>query len=313
MTRFAHPAWFYTSDEDYLAALVPFITDGLAAGDPVAAAVPTPRLDLLRDALGGTAREVYLQDMAVVGANPGRILSSVLTEFADRHPDRHVRIVGEPVWGARDSADYPACVRHEALTNLAFADRHATILCPYDVAVLPPHVLADARVTHPEIWSTAGRDASDHYAPDQAISKYNLPIPHPAHATTFTVTTPAGVRAARTAITRAAAAAGLDTAGRADLEIIVTELATNSLTHGGGHCEIALWTENALLLCSVSDAGRFTNPLAGTTPLTAGQPSGRGLWLVHHLAHLVRVHTTEQGTTIRAYLELPTASQDQAE
>ncbi|MBT2493503.1 MEDS domain-containing protein [Streptomyces sp. ISL-96] len=37
---FVHPALFYRDDDAYLAGTIPFITDGLCAGEPVAVAVP---------------------------------------------------------------------------------------------------------------------------------------------------------------------------------------------------------------------------------------------------------------------------------
>ena len=52
---FAHPALFYQGPWEYLAETVPFIREGLAADEPVAVAVPRPRLELLREALGDLA------------------------------------------------------------------------------------------------------------------------------------------------------------------------------------------------------------------------------------------------------------------
>ncbi|WP_436392332.1 hypothetical protein [Amycolatopsis sp. MEPSY49] len=49
----------------------------------------------------------------------------------------------------------------------------------------------------------------------------------------------------------------------------------------------------------------MTDPLLGRHPAPANQLGGRGLFLVHALADLVRVHTSEQGTTIRVYHSSP--------
>ncbi|OXM61064.1 MEDS domain-containing protein, partial [Amycolatopsis vastitatis] len=49
---FVHPALFYRGADEYLAGTVPFIRSGLAAGEPVAVAVPGPNLALLRAELG---------------------------------------------------------------------------------------------------------------------------------------------------------------------------------------------------------------------------------------------------------------------
>lgn len=53
--RFKHPALFYADAEAYLGGTVPFIDEGLVAGDPVAVAVTTLNLQMLRTALGSAA------------------------------------------------------------------------------------------------------------------------------------------------------------------------------------------------------------------------------------------------------------------
>ncbi len=125
---FLHSALFYRDDEEYLVSAVPFVRAGRARANPSRWRSP-PRLDLLRDALGAASREVSWLDMAEAGRNPGRIIPGVLRHFADRHGGKQVRIVGEPVWPGRTAAEYPACVQHEALINLAFAGGGAAILC----------------------------------------------------------------------------------------------------------------------------------------------------------------------------------------
>jgi DcmR-like sensory protein len=156
-TGLVHPAVFYRSDEQYLDALVPFITDGLSSGQPVGVAVPGYNLALLRRALGDDAAHVTMIDMTEVGRNPGRILPAVLHAVADPHPDVHVRIIGEPIWPGRSATAYPACVQHEALINAAFAGTDATIVCPYNAAELHPDVLTGALRTHPVQWGQTAR------------------------------------------------------------------------------------------------------------------------------------------------------------
>src|SRR4051812_42135150 len=95
---FDHPALLYRDADEYLAGTVPFVLEGLAGGEPVAVAVPGPNLQLIRDALGGDAERVLLRDMTVAGRNPGRIIPSVLLAFANAHPGRRVRLIGEPIW-----------------------------------------------------------------------------------------------------------------------------------------------------------------------------------------------------------------------
>ncbi|QFZ20977.1 sensor histidine kinase [Saccharothrix syringae] len=301
---FIHPAVFYGSDEEYLALLVPFVTDGLAQGHPVAAAVPGARLRLLREALGADAGDVLLLDMEVVGRNPGRIIPGVLRRFADAHPDAHVRIIGEPIWAGRTDTEYPACAQHEALINHAFAGRDVTIACPYDTAALAGHVLADALATHPLVWDATERTGSDRYSPDAVIERCNTPIMPVPGGHVLVVTTTAEIRAARRVAVDEAHRHGLDAERTANFALITTELVTNSLRHTGGGCRLTVWLDTDHLVCTVEDGGLLADPLAGRHPAGRDQHGGRGLLMVNALADLVRVHTGPGGTGVHAFVRL---------
>ena len=299
---FIHPALLYGSEEEYLAALVPFITDGLAAAQPVAVAVPEPKLAVLREALGTDAERVKMIDMTEAGRNPGRIIVEVLRRFADAHTHRHVRIVGEPIWPGRSADEYPACVQHEALINPAFAGRDVTIVCPYDTAGLDAQALADAHATHPEMWQADRRYRSDRYDPDDVVARYNQPFGRAPDTASLTATTLADVAAFRRFAVERATPLGLAPERLADLELIVDALVTNSLMHTQGPAQLRIWADHDHLVCEVRDTGQLTDPLAGRRPPVPAQRSGRGLVLVHGLADLLRLHTTPEGTTIRALL-----------
>ena len=297
---FAHPALFYQGPREYRAGTVPFILEGLTANVPVAVAAPGPRLRLLRDALGADAKRVQLLDMTVAGRNPGRIIAEVLLATANAHPDRHVRIIGEPIWPTRSEIEYPACVQHEALINLAFQGRRATILCPYDVSGLDPAVIADAAATHPTLIQRGRTSSSPDYAPQRILSGYNLPLPEPPDAAVLSFDAP-GLALARHAAAEHARNAGMNDDRVEDVTLAVGELAANSLRHGGGAGVLRMWTDANHWIGEVRDAGWITDPLAGRRPASPTQLSGRGLLMVNHLADLVRTHTRPGETTIRAY------------
>ena len=48
-----------------------------------------------------------------------------------------------------------------------------------------------------------------------------------------------------------------------DLVLAVSEVATNSVVHGGGSGTLHAWQENGSLMCEVQDIGRLQHPLAG--------------------------------------------------
>ncbi|MGW2621061.1 anti-sigma factor RsbA family regulatory protein [Streptomyces sp. NPDC001500] len=298
---FEHPALFYRGERDYVDRTVSFVQEGLDLGEPVAVAVPGPNLELIRTALGADAEGVLLLDMTRAGRNPGRIIPGVLRSFADAHPRGRARIVGEPIWAGRSPVEYPACAQHEALINAAFEGRAVTILCPYDEERLDEAVLADARITHPVIVSRDGRRASDVYDWRSVVARYNEALAPAPDAAVLSFDAD-NLYTARAFTVEQAGRLGIAGQRLQDAELAVAELTTNSVVHGGGHGTLAVWAEAGQLVCEVRDTGRLTDPLAGRRPPARGQIGGRGLMLVHYVADLVRLHTGDDGTTVRFYL-----------
>lgn len=301
MNPFVHPALFYRGAQEYLAGTVPFIREGLADDQPVAVAVPGPNLELLRAELGSEAAGVRLLDMTYAGRNPGRIIPGVLRAFADTHPTGRVRIIGEPIWAGRSQAEYPACVQHEALINMAFRGREVSILCPYDLERLDPVVLADAEATHPVLIDRNGQRTSGDYAPEHIVATYNQPLPLPPPDAVKLAFDATNLRDVRHFAAKHACRAGLTEERLEELELAVAEVVTNSVIHGGGYGIFTVWIEAGQLVCQVDDNGRITNPLAGRIPPASDQPGGRGLLLVNHFADLVRIYTSDSGTAVRLY------------
>lgn len=305
MVDFVHEALLYRDDEQYLAGTLPFVRDGLAAGEPVLVAVPQRGIDLLRRALGGQAEHVEFLDMRRAGRNPARIIPGVLTAFTDNNATANgrVRIVGEPIWPERTELEYPACVQHEALVNTAFEDRSAWILCPYDTANLTPAALRDAEATHPVVVEgTRRRPSADYREPFLVAEEFNRPLPAPppdAVTRRFDLDTLAGLRRL---VAGFAADVGLTADQVEDLVLAVNELTTNSVVHAGGAGTLLLWREGGSVVCEVRDAGRIENPMVGRRNPGVSPGGGYGVMLVNLLCDLVRVHTGEDGTAIRVYV-----------
>jgi anti-sigma regulatory factor (Ser/Thr protein kinase) len=301
---FEHLGMLYRGDDQYLAGTVGFIRSGLAAGDPVMVAVPGRNLDLIRETLGAQARHVRFLDMAVAGRNPGRIIPGVLLAFVEAHAGRRSWIIGEPIWPGRTQVEYPACAAHEALINVAFTGRAASILCPYDVAGLDPDSLTDSETTHPIMLDGPHRRLSHAYGdPFGAALRFNRPLPEPpAGAAVMRFDGYRSLAGVRRFVARQAQAAGLSEGQQADLIISVNELATNTSEHGGGAGLLTVWVEGDTLVCQITDKGHLDDPLAGRIPPAPDQRRGRGLFLVNQLCDLVRVHSTADGTTIRLHM-----------
>ncbi|MFI1034147.1 anti-sigma factor RsbA family regulatory protein [Streptomyces sp. NPDC020951] len=296
-----HPALFYRTEREYVDRTVSFVQEGLAVGEPVAVAVPGPHLELIAAGLGADARRVRLLDMTEAGRNPGRIIPTVLRAFADAHPRGRVRIIGEPIWAGRSAVEYPACAQHEALINAAFEGRTVTILCPYDATRLDGQVLADARITHPTVIADGTERVSDAYDWPSVLARYNEALAPAPDAAVFSFG-PDDLFAVRAFAVGQAERLGLAGQRLADAELAAAELTTNSVVHGDGRGTLAVWAEAGQIVCEVRDAGRLADSLAGRRVPARGQIGGRGLLLVHCVTDLVRLHTGDDGTTVRFYI-----------
>jgi anti-sigma regulatory factor (Ser/Thr protein kinase) len=304
-SSFVHEALFYRDEDDYLAGTLPFVRSALAAREPVLVAVPGPRIDLLAAALGEHAVDVRFQDMRLAGRNPGKIIPWVLHAFLEEYAGRPVRIIGEPIWAERTPQEYPACVQHEALINVAFAERVATILCPYDVHRLPAEALTDAACTHPVLVDVDVRSDSTAYTdPDAVVAAYNRPLPEPDPDAAFLDFAGSTLALVREFVAVYAGRAGLPGRRLTDLQLAANELATNAIMHGGGTGRLSVWRSGDQVVCEVRDQGRARARLTGRIPPSLDSLSGRGLVLVNYVTDLVRIYTGTDGTVVRLFLDL---------
>ncbi|MFZ1164741.1 anti-sigma factor RsbA family regulatory protein [Mycobacterium sp.] len=296
-----HSALFYHSEREYVDRLVQFIEDGLNQLQPILLAVPGDRLASVSSALGDAAVEVTMADITDFGRNPGRILAGQLA-FVERHAGQHVRVIAEPAWAGRSASEYLACMQHEALANIAFAGSDITGLCPYDASGLDESVLAHVRLTHPQIWLGGSRRHCPEYAVEAALDQCNQPLATSPAAVTHNVDQAADLAGVRRCGERYGRLLGMAADRLADLLLVATELATNSLDHAGGACRMAFWYEAGYVVCEARDTGYWADPLAGRRPPAAGSAGPFGLFVVNAIADLLRTHTTSDGTTIHAYL-----------
>ena len=302
---FVHSALLYHSQQQYLDFVVRFVIDGLATDEPVLVAIPGDMMALVHDELCGAGGLVpdglQMADTTQVARNPSRFMA-MEGSFVEEHPDRRVRIVSEIVWPRRTANERLACVQHEALVNEAFEGRQVTGLCLYDASRLDDDVLADARATHPMLWSCGSLDRSAEYAPDDVLARCNQPLPVNPGAVTYMVRKSADLRLARSFAVNYADWVGLSQDSIEDLQLVATELATNSLMYTDGACRLAFWRNDEHLVCEARDSGRLDDQLVGRLNPGPSGPASRGLFLVNAISDLVRTHSTTAGTTIQAYL-----------
>ena len=304
MPGFVHSALIYRSQKEYLDFATRFVREGLAMGEAVLVAVPSDMLVVLHGALypsGGSPDELRMADITEVGRNPSRFMA-MEGSFVDEYADRRVRIVSQLAWPGRTEEEMVACVEHEALLNGAMDGYPATGLCLYDASRLGDDVLADARATHPLLWQCGALHRSADYAPDEALQRCNRPLSSNPGAVTYMVRKSADLRSARSFVVDYAGWVGLSQDSIEDLQLVATELATNSLMYTDGACRLAFWRDDGYLVCEARDTGLFGDPLVGRMDPGPGGPASRGLYLVNAISDLVRTHTAATGTTIQAYL-----------
>jgi anti-sigma regulatory factor (Ser/Thr protein kinase) len=303
---FRHEALLYAGEDGFVAGTLPFIRDGVAAGEPILVVVDAAKLERLRAELDGDAEHVEFADMAAVGANPGRIIAA-WREFVDRHAGsgRRLRGIGEPINPRRRGAELVECHRHEELLNLAFADADGFwLVCPYDTDALDPEVVERAQTTHPMLREGVISRESGRYDHEAPAGPASDPLPEPSSVPEELPVAAGALAHARACVRRHAAAAGLSAQRRDDLVLAVTEAAANSIRHGGGHGVLRVWREPDALVCEMRDSGRLDQPLAGRLPPPRAHSGGYGLWLVTQVCDLVQLRSFAEGSVVRMHMRV---------
>jgi anti-sigma regulatory factor (Ser/Thr protein kinase) len=294
---FRHEAFFYAGEEEFLAGTVPYLEEGISAGETVLVVLPGPRMRLVQGALGSAAEAVKFWCMGPIGRNPGRLISAWQDFLLTCDPEKGVRGLGEPVSPGRSGAELEECELHELLVNLVFAEERAlSVMCPYDTSGLEDEVLAGAERSHPVCAHPRGKSVSPRYSLEALLDGALSPPGRPA------VTLPFGkadLAMVRHLVAQCARSAKLDTRRNEDFVLSVCEVATNSIQHGGGKGLLDLWDEEGELVCTIRDSGRIEDPLVGRERPRPDEPTGRGLWIANQLCDLVQIRSGEGGTEVR--------------
>jgi anti-sigma regulatory factor (Ser/Thr protein kinase) len=303
---FRHEALFYSGEDSFLDRVLPFVREGVEAGEPVMAALSAEKIDLLRSRLNGSANGVAFADMRELGRNPALIIPAWREFVADNATGgRRVRGIGEPIWAERTHSELVECEHHESLLNLAFADSpDLWLLCPYDTETLRPAVLRKAAENHPLIDDHGVERRSHSYLePEATGAPFGGPLPAPPpEAEVLTFGSPADLEGARRFVADCAADDAIDPDRVDGLVLAVDEVVTNTLRHGGGTGILRAWREDDDVVCEVSDPGRIFDPLVGRIRAPFDQPNGRGLWIANQLCDLLQIRSSSAGTVVRCRL-----------
>jgi anti-sigma regulatory factor (Ser/Thr protein kinase) len=299
---FRHEALLYRGEREFVDATLGFIRDGVARDEPTLVVVAEPKICRLREALGADADRVRFENMTAIGRNPACILPA-WTAFVEEHAatGRRLRGLGEPVWPERTPAELVECHAHESLLNTAFDDGPGWwLICPYDSEALDADTIGVAHTTHPHVIANGTSRPSPTFREAWPFAGELPPPPTTPHQVSFTA---ADLVALRRLVAVQAGEAGLDRRAD-DLALAVTELAANSIRHGGGTGTLRIWTTDRTLVCEVEDAGFIDKPLVGRVrPYTEPDANGgAGLWLANHLCDLVQIRSSVSGSVVRLHM-----------
>jgi anti-sigma regulatory factor (Ser/Thr protein kinase) len=294
---FRHEALIYSDPDDFLAGTAPFLREALQAGEPALVAVSRSNARLLEGELGADADGIRFAPMEELGRNPARLIP-FWRDFLDTQGGRPARGIGEPVWPGRGTAEIDECQRHESLLNVAFSQPPPlSLLCPYDGAALSDDVLASISRSHRSVSSRGASEPSRDYLVERDCFAGELPDP-PAGAEAF-VFNRNKLFSLRRWVERVAEEAEMAPQQATGLIAAASELAANSVAHGGGVGTVRTWSEPGCLLVEFEDRGMIDEPLVGRLRPSVAQERGRGLWLANQLCDLVQIRSNALGTTVR--------------
>jgi len=301
MSADRHDAFLFSSDEELLDVLVPFVKDGFGAGEPTLVALSDRRAELVRSALPSglplefLPADAYSRPAQLIRANRGRMAGHVRAG-ADR-----IRLVGElpaTVFGAT----WDSWARYEAAVNRVYSDFPVWCLCAYDRRTTPPAVLRDVARTHPTVTGPDGaREPSRAYTePAAYLSEARPMAADPVqHGRPFAVLTDPAPAEARDAV-RDVDRGEVSEDEVEDLVVAVSETVTNAIRHGRAPVEVRVWPGGDRIVVTVSDAGPGpADPFAGLMPPAEQQTSGRGLWITHQSVNHVTTVRRPGRFTIR--------------
>ncbi|MFF0013476.1 anti-sigma factor RsbA family regulatory protein [Streptomyces sp. NPDC005374] len=303
---FRHELYRYRGDAQFLSGTLGYIHEALEGGEAVVVAVPSDKVSLLRGELADEPAVTFV-DTTALGPNPGRSIGAWVAWMKERgEGDRPVRGIGETAWReARNAAHLSELRYHEWLLNRAFAHSSAwSMLCPYDDADDDQSALESLSRCHPLIRQDGHYVRNEGYlsADEYPFEALNPPC-DPFQELSYTH---GDLTAVRSKVSQCASDAGVPEDEQRKLAVAVSEIATNSIRHGGGRGTVRTWTRDSTFLCEFRDAGYIADVMAGRTRPTADQIGGRGLWLVHQLCDLVEIRSTrDHGTTIRLHINVP--------
>lgn len=291
-----HEVGFFSSDDEFRALLVPWITEGLEAGEPVMVGYDARKTELLRASLHDPGAVTFLEGQY---ATPARTIAAYSKRFTGclAAGAQQIRIAGEAPH-AGNGGRFEGWDRYESAVNVVWSDLPVWGRCLYDAQTTPANVRDYAERIHPfTVTVTAGTQPNQRYQDSAKLEVSVDPMEQAPAAVTLVEPSQAEARHTVRAIGRG----HLDEETLADLELAVSEAVSNARLHGRPPLSVHVWVTADRVVVRVRDSGPgTTDRLVGMVPTSnsvAG--TGMGLWLAHQLGIDVDLLHDDGGFTVR--------------
>lgn len=301
---FGHEAAIYDSDEEFLAMVMPFLRDGIGAGEPTLLGGNTRQEQLVRDTLGDTPGLMPLAEDGSL-AFPFAALRrkhELLTRYAEAGAGQ-VRILAEvPHSGIGISWD--GWIRCEAAINHFYAAFPVRVVCPYDARTTPAPVLAEIERTHGRLTTPGGahRPSPRYTDPATFLAERARAAADPLERTTpgIVLADPSPADG-RQAVTTLARGTELDLHSACNLVLAVSEVVSNAVIYGLPPVVLRGWAAADRVVVAVRDHGHGpVDPFVGFLPGRGyGGHDGLGLWITNQLCSRVGLWNEPEGFTVR--------------
>lgn len=299
---FRHEAGFYSSDEEFLDLVVPFLEAGVAAGEPTLMAFAPANEKLVSSAMDTSkltvipGDEQYLRPAVAIR----RYQEALARHVADGAA--RIRAVGDvPHPGRGEPWDWWA--RYESVANRAFDGFPMWGLCPYDTRTAPPEVLADVMRTHPLLASGGGRHRpnADYLDPVRFLPLWrDAPRPAPEPGPPLAELADPSAAQARQAVRAVLGATSIEPARAEDFVVAVSEAVTNAFVHGKPPLRVRIWRDFDRAVVTVADGGTGpADPFAGLVAAEESRSAGVGLWMAHQICRHVAMYGDDEGFVVR--------------
>jgi anti-sigma regulatory factor (Ser/Thr protein kinase) len=301
---FVHQLALAASDDDVVAAVLPFVLAARAAGEPTLLSAPPRTAAAVRDLVGPWDGLTVLPDDPA-SRRPGTDLARFSTLVRQNMAaGARVRVVNQiPPKLYRNWHEWR---RYEAVVNVALADLNAWGLCVYDERRLTPAMVEDLRSTHPFIGQGVHHRTNSDYQEPRAFCDAHFdappdPVEHAEPVLQLLDPSAAAARAAvRDLVDGRTQLTGEDVEG---LVLATHEAVTNAAAHGRRPVSLRAWVAQERVVITVTDTG--PGPQDAFLGLLYSMDR-QGMWLSHQLVDVAHRRNAD-GYTVRMTASGPVA------